>query len=340
VDNNNPVQENAALEKAVDKKNKIKVFNIVLAIVMAICLWAYVVGEVNPETKKTITDVPLTVIGESDLEANGLIMLTEISDTVDVVVSGRRSEVYNMTASKVTARLDVSKLHEGENQVSIRVTAPSNVDDVEVKDGDFIIVVDTLVKKEKPVTVSFKGNPGAGGEVSLVKISDETVLVSGPKSLVAKVDTVVGELEVDGSNDTYVNTLRLKPVDAAGKEVKGVTLSINTVSVEAVRSVTKEVPVKVGLVGSPRDGLKAEIESEISLKISGEAEYVKEISKLVGDSVDVSNLTETTTVKAWVQLPQGVNALDSVGNTMEENSSGKVSIDVKIKVTDAEHQED
>ena len=40
---------------AVSNAKKVRVMNIVLAIVLAVILWAYVIGEVNPETETTIT---------------------------------------------------------------------------------------------------------------------------------------------------------------------------------------------------------------------------------------------------------------------------------------------
>lgn len=332
MENNIPVQEKAVEEKKDGKEKRVKAFNIILAIIMAVCLWAYVVGEVNPETHKTITDVPLTVTGESDLEANGLVMLTELSDTVDVVVSGRRSEVYDMSASKITARLDVSRLHEGENQVSIKVTAPSNVDEAIAKDGDFIIVVDTMVREEKPVVIDFKGNPGSGSNVAIEKISTEKVVVSGPKTIVAMVENVVGVLEVNASEDTYIETLVLKPLDAEGNEVMGVELSTNSVQVEAVKSLTKTVPVIIELKGTPPEGYAAEIDSEVNLRITGDSEDIKDVNEIIADAVDVSRMTETATVTVKAAIPAGVSALDSVGKIIKDNS-GKVDVEVKIKVT-------
>ena len=46
--------------------------NMILALLIAIGLWVYVVGVENPEKDIQIKDVPITFINEETLEENGL----------------------------------------------------------------------------------------------------------------------------------------------------------------------------------------------------------------------------------------------------------------------------
>ena len=61
---------------------KSKKLNIVLAILAAVVLWAYVLGEVNPNTSDTIRGVPITFANEDMLEAGGLTILQDRKSVV------------------------------------------------------------------------------------------------------------------------------------------------------------------------------------------------------------------------------------------------------------------
>ena len=57
------------------KKNR-KIFNIVLAIVLAVGVWLYVINVENPSGTGTVREIPVTVVGEDSLAEQGL-MVTE-----------------------------------------------------------------------------------------------------------------------------------------------------------------------------------------------------------------------------------------------------------------------
>lgn len=323
-------------------KNSTRVVNIILAIVLAVILWAYVLGEVNPETQKTINGVPLYITGESVLDDKGLVILTEIEDTVTAVIEGRRSEIYDMSAEKLTARIDVSLLREGENQVEVRVTAPGNVNNAYARDGNLVLIVDSLAEETEPITVDLKGSLGAGSDVKITSMSDDKVVISGPSTYLAKVKTVGGVLNVNSKQDTFLADVELKPYDEDGQVVEGVDLSIKKIKVEATRYETKTVPVSAELEGTAPEGTKIGFDEKLMLKITGDAADVKEVTELGAEPVNISNIEEDKAVQITVTVPPGVNVLDSVGKIIEKNSSGKIVIEATLRVTseDPEQKEE
>ena len=72
---------------------KSKKFNIILAILVAIALWAFVLGDVNPDTTSTIRDVPVTFTNQDALEAEGLTIYQSSVQTVNIHINGRRNDV-------------------------------------------------------------------------------------------------------------------------------------------------------------------------------------------------------------------------------------------------------
>lgn len=69
-----------------EKKRASKILNnrityIILSVIVACCLWLYVVSVENPEVEATITNIPVTFSGEEDL----------LSDRGFMISSGKES---------------------------------------------------------------------------------------------------------------------------------------------------------------------------------------------------------------------------------------------------------
>ena len=89
--------------------------NMILALLIAIGLWVYVVGVENPEKDIQIKDVPITFINEETLEENGLTMLSVSDSFVDVQVTGVRSDLKNVDKSDIKITADLEGYNEGEH---------------------------------------------------------------------------------------------------------------------------------------------------------------------------------------------------------------------------------
>ena len=68
-------------------------FNMILALVAAIVLWAYVLGEINPSSSTVVRNVPINFINEEALEEEGLALLSSSATTVNISISGQRTAI-------------------------------------------------------------------------------------------------------------------------------------------------------------------------------------------------------------------------------------------------------
>lgn len=68
------------------KKNR-KIFNIVLAIVLAVGVWMYVINVENPSGTGTVREIPVTVVGEDSLAERGLMVTEQNRDHVSLKLS-------------------------------------------------------------------------------------------------------------------------------------------------------------------------------------------------------------------------------------------------------------
>ena len=73
------------------KKNR-KIFNIVLAIVLAVGVWMYVINVENPSGTGTVREIPVTVVGEDSLAERGLMVTEQNRDHVSLKLSGRKKD--------------------------------------------------------------------------------------------------------------------------------------------------------------------------------------------------------------------------------------------------------
>ena len=68
------------------------------------------------------------------------------------------------------------------------------------------------------VTGKYKNNFNA------VQLEEDSIKISGPRTLVNEVQKLQATLDVDENKDTYTTTLNLVPVNDRGQKVDGVTL--------------------------------------------------------------------------------------------------------------------
>ena len=106
------------------KKNR-KVFNIILAIVLAVGVWLYVINVENPTGTVPIRDIPVSLVGEDSLAERGLMVTDQSRDSVNLKLSGRRKTLMKLNRKNLTLELDVSTItSEGEHTISCRASFP------------------------------------------------------------------------------------------------------------------------------------------------------------------------------------------------------------------------
>ena len=101
--------------------------DLIISIVVAIFIWGYVVGVVDPTTQERISHVPITYVNTEVLAESGLEVYEPEKPTVTITIKGNRSDVKKVDASKILVTADVSNLKEGSNEVPLVISVPSTV---------------------------------------------------------------------------------------------------------------------------------------------------------------------------------------------------------------------
>ena len=199
---------------------KNKNINIILAVIIAIALWAYVLGDVNPITKITVSDVPITFTNVVTLEYSERTILEQSHDTIDITVSGPRTEVTKVKKSDFSVVADVEALNIGSNVVRLSVKGPDKVEITDISTDKIDIIVDQLVLAEKDIQVAISETEDNTVEPYVVEMGRNTINVSGAKALVEKVEKVYAIIDsANVENSMKTLSAALVAVDANGNEI-------------------------------------------------------------------------------------------------------------------------
>ena len=72
---------------------------VLLSFVCAFCLWLYVITAVSPGSAETYYNIPIVWEGETVLNENGLMVTGVSSNTVNLRLSGNRSDLSRVNSS-------------------------------------------------------------------------------------------------------------------------------------------------------------------------------------------------------------------------------------------------
>lgn len=297
-----------------DRKGKSqKIITMAISLVIALFLWGYVIGEVNPPKKTTIYDVPVELMNVDSLTEKGLAVQGGGNYTVDVVVKGKRADLNKLKEDEIIATADLVGFGKGKNYVAVNVSLPSSADLVEVKPSKILVIIEDLVEVSMPVEVVFTGKMGNNTEIGGVEIKPAEIEVSGAKSDVAEVERV--QVSMDSglfqSEEGSRAQGTVAALNGAGLKVETVHLSSDTVDVTGFLMQLKEVELIVKTQGSPGDRLGVTIDALKKIKIKGLKDNLKEITSVEAEPIDLSGLSGVNEIPLKLRLPAGIEAAEA-----------------------------
>lgn len=280
----------------------------ILSLLIAVVLWAYVMGEINPETTIKIKNINVEILNQESLEDRGLALVGTRNYTVDIALEGKRSAVKKVKKEDIGVTADVTGYKKGTHYVEVKVSTPDNTKVSNIKESRIKVKIDRLVAVRKVVNVVLTEKGSSDLELGNISVTPEEIEVTGAESTVAKVKNInvaVTKAQIEDADGEEVRA-DAKPVDKNGNTVKGVTLSVNSVNVKAKLYHFKTVPLKVnikGKVGARYQVANMDVPNDITIR--GSKTALSKIESIKAD-VDISRVTESTELPVNPKLPKGV----------------------------------
>jgi len=161
-----------------------------LSLAIAIVLWLLVTGQNQPVTAHL--NVQLNFIRPQSLEISN-----DPPRTVDVVLTGSRNKLDDLTSLDLVATVDITDQHVGERVLRLadraQIALPQGIKVDGYQPSAIPIRLEEIVERQVPIEPKLEGQPANGFEVDSVSPNKGSVSVRGPASHVNALQKVLTE---------------------------------------------------------------------------------------------------------------------------------------------------
>lgn len=320
-----------------NKFTQSKVFYMILAIVCAVLCWLYVDMVAAPEIEETHYNIPVTFIGEEMLAEEGL-MITEGKDTtVNLTISGTRTEVSKVERSNIRITVQAASQISGEGEYSLTydVALPSavsgaDIDIIEQSVSHINVTVVQMISKTIDIQGKFTGSAVENAIVDedYFEFEIPSVTVSGERSNVEQVVSAVVTLAEKNLSTTWTGNLPIQLLDAEGNavDVSDLTLNVEEVYTRFPVRLYKEVPLSVTFAaggGATEANVSNLLIHPDTVTLTGTEEQLNRIDSIELGTVDLSKIITSDVLTFSIPTPDGVSVIsgDSIA-TVSVSVSG------------------
>jgi YbbR domain-containing protein len=302
-----------------DKERKQQLVIKICCVIAAFVLWLFITSTESPLTAYKLKSIPVQLLNTDILTQSKLIIVPGQDLTTSLNIKGANtSMLLNAKAEDFTVVADLGAyaLKRGEQKIPIEIRKSPDSVNVLNSDSLFITInLDELTEAKLPVSVNINGKPKEGFYASAAKITQSSAMVVGASKFVNIVKELLIETDIQGLETDLIKTYKLKPVDAAGKEIKEVTVNPSQMDVKIPIRKTKSVGVKVKTIGNLDSNftlasIKAVPEH---FDVTGSATDLNQLENLTTEAIDLSKISKSTTMDAKVIIPDGISLVSTSG---------------------------
>lgn len=306
------------MKKQIKSDLPLKVFSVVIAI----CLWLYVVQVQSPDIDRVIKGVPVVFTQKDVLEEKNLIVLNDNEHTIDIKIRGSRKYVMDVGSEDVTVLADVSNIEStGRHIVFTNIVLPyANLEVINKNPSMLSVDVDDLVTVERPVEVVTEGMPKDSYVVGNISANPQSVTIQGPKTIIDGIKSVAAVVEVDGKTADVAGTVPVRVLGTNNKEIKSQMLTFSTAEIEVHAELLKTKSVQLEPVFTDSfhdaDTLVLDENSIKEINIAGVQALVDSLTFVKTKPISADDMNENGEVLVQLDLPQGVRSQDGDSFTL------------------------
>ena len=307
-----------------------KSFYIAISVVIAVIIWIFVDLTGNPDgTARIVTkefkDIPIEYIGEDPtLAGRGLMLLADGTDTtVDVVLEGTRWDLAAITEKNIIIQADLSSITTtGMQSVSTRQSftprALSQMFTVKsLSNYTPSVNIGDLYSKTVDVHYEIIGNVAEGYYAGEIHLSLDELEIRGQKEALKDVSYAKVTLDIGTDAVSAVSaTLDYQFFDRKGNLLnkENIHSDVESIAVTLPVNVTKELELSMNFTEAPGARL-SNVDVRInppSITVTGDADKLRNVNKLVLADFDLQNLSSDTIYNYIIPIPEGCENLSGV----------------------------
>ena len=298
----------------------------IMSVAVAVVVWLIVVNIDNPVGTNYYTITNVELINKEYVESSDTIgkmcMPEENQDTVRVAITADKKTRDKIRVSDISAVADLQQaVSLDTNPVMVPITVTCSVSGI--GPGDIKVTPQNLsVNLDEKETQEFVGNvtrgdtkPGKDYEVGSLTANPEKVRITGPKSLVNKIDKVNAAIELNGKTQDFTQEVTLSIIDKnqealSDSEMNSLRIENNAQVIVTAKlwKIRQGVKISAGYVGTPAEGYQAGMIKTVpdTISVAGSTEGLETLAAndnvitIPSESIDISG--ESSDVEKKISL--------------------------------------
>jgi len=300
---------------------------LITAVALAIAVWILAVTNTDPVERRSFSrPVEIEVTGLD----TALVITNDLPNQVSIILSAPESiwQTSLTSTNAIRAVVDLTGLEAGRFDVPVNLQINARPVKVETHSPDVI-----LIELEQIYTESFSINllqpssPAVGYEAGEPKLSAQTATVSGPSSLINKVDEIRAVLDISQAQEDIDRDVKLAALDEDGLQVDGISISPDEINVKQTitqRGGYRNVTIKVETSGQIASGYRLtniSVNPVVVTVFSTDPDLVNNLPGFVQTQpLNLTGANENLLVSLPINVPNGVTVV----------SESTVSVSVSI----------
>ncbi len=286
----------------------------IMSVAVAVVVWLIVVNIDNPVGTNYYTLNNVELINKEYVESSDTIgkmcMPEQSQDSIRVAITTTKKIRDRIKVTDISAVADLQQavsLDTDPVMVPITVTCSIpgvSANDIKVTPQNLSVNLDEKETQEFVVNVS-KGDtkPGKDYEVGSLTANPEKVRITGPKTLINKIDKVNAAIDLDGNTQDFSQDVNLTIIDKnqeplSDSEMNSLRIENNAKVVVTARlwKIRQGVGISAGYVGTPADGYQVGSVKTVpdTISVAGSTEGLESLAQndnvitIPADSIDIS----------------------------------------------------
>ena len=294
-----------------------KILNMVLALLVAIGAWIFVVYNYDPMTEVSYSEVPVNFTGEATLAKRGLAVSEASSESISVTLRQKRIDTLDLSAEDIEVVADVSECSAGENNVKLRISGPTDTT-VMRSDTETVKVDVGRVKNEvMDILVEYPDNDD-DTEPVVFDMSLMQADVACTEDTMKNIDHLAAFLNKDSVGDKLSSyTARVSAVDKDGNVLQHVVITPEEISLDAYAGYTKTVDLEVPVKNKADEDYERSYTVPDKVTIKGRQDVIGDITSVKAAEINLGNRYESGFILLEYDLPEDVYiANESLGQSL------------------------
>ncbi|OGN72196.1 MAG: hypothetical protein A2X25_00590 [Chloroflexi bacterium GWB2_49_20] len=288
----------------------------ILAFFLALAVWVSAVTAADPdETRPYPNPVSIEIVGQDP----GLVITNAYTRQIEVVLRAPQSVWRQLTSEKnsVRAVVDISNLSSGSHQVQIQVQVSNQpVRIMSTSLASLELVLEQLLTKTMPVEINIIGTPAIGYQAQEMQLSSTEVVVSGPQSIIQRVQKIGASLDISGVRQDVDTEVNLSVLDESNLPIDGLNLTPANIQVTVPvvqQGGYRDLAVKVVVSGRVANGYRLTsilVNPPVVTVFSSDIALINSLPGYVETTqLDLTNVSADIETRLALNLPEGVSLL-------------------------------